>query len=99
MYWGRNGFFFKFAVLKWSVPLGECGRFVVQRSPRGRLGSVLDVGNRLHRMRRRLGYIYQFSQQSSSLKNDLPMSLAEELIMYYLDGGWRRQSLVYFGSP
>ena len=28
----------------------ESGRFVVLRSPRGRLGSVLDMGNRLHRM-------------------------------------------------
>ena len=31
----------------------EPGRFVVQRSPWGRLGSVLVVGNRLRRMRRR----------------------------------------------
>ena len=31
----------------------ESCRFVVLRSPRGRLGSILDVGNRLRRMRGR----------------------------------------------
>ena len=39
----------------------------------GRLGSVLDVCNRLHRMPRCLGRIYQFSQQSSSLRHDQPV--------------------------
>ena len=29
----------------------EICQFVVLRSPRGRLGSVVDVGNRLHRTR------------------------------------------------
>ena len=31
----------------------ESCRFVVLRSPRGRLGSELDMGSRLRRMRRR----------------------------------------------
>ena len=33
----------------------ESCRFVVLRSPRGRLGLVVDMGSRLRRMRRRLG--------------------------------------------
>ena len=35
----------------------ESCRFVVLRSPGGRLGSVLDVRNRLRRLRRRFQYI------------------------------------------
>ena len=35
----------------------ESCRFVVLRSPRGRLGSELDTGNRLRRMRRRFQHI------------------------------------------
>ena len=57
-------------MLKWSAAPVECGRFVVRRSPWGRLGSVLDMRNRLHRIRWRLDDIYQFSQQSSSLRHD-----------------------------
>ena len=43
-------------MLKWSVAPVECGRFVVQRSLWGHLGSVIDVRNRLDRMRRRLDH-------------------------------------------
>ena len=74
---GEKGNIFLFAVLKWSIAPVECCQFVVQRSPWGRLGSVLYVRNRLHRMHRCLGHIYQFSQQSSSLKHDLPMALIQ----------------------
>ena len=35
-----------------AAPVEIC-QFVVLRSPRGRLGSVRDVGNRLRRLRRR----------------------------------------------
>ena len=59
-------------MLKWLVAPVESCRFVVQRSPKGRLGSVLDVRSRLHRMRRRLDHIYQFSQLTSSLTHDQP---------------------------
>ena len=45
----------------------EYGRFVVRRSPWGRLGSVLDMRNRLHRIRWRSDHIYQFSQSLACL--------------------------------
>ena len=48
---GAKKIIFLFAVLKWSVAPVECCQFVVQRSPWGRLGSILDVGSRLHRIR------------------------------------------------
>ena len=70
---GEKGNIFLFAVLKWSVAPVECCQFVVYRSPWGRLGSVLDVRSRLHRTHRRLDHIYQFSQQSSSLRHDQPV--------------------------
>jgi hypothetical protein len=53
--WGPKKFFFLIrdvdgpAML--AAPVESC-RFVARRSPWGHLGKVLDVGNRLHRMRR-----------------------------------------------
>jgi len=55
---------------------------VVRRSPWGRLGSVLDVGNSAHRIHRRLDHIYQFSSQSSSLKHDQAVSEIEVFESY-----------------
>ena len=54
-YWGPKKVFFFIrgvddATRVVEAPV-ECGRFVVQRSPRDRLGSVLDVRLRLHRTR------------------------------------------------
>ena len=42
----------------------ESCQFVVLRSPRDRLGSLLDMGNRLHRMRRRSGHSWSISLSS-----------------------------------
>ena len=64
-YWRAKQLISLFAVLKCSVAPVESCQSVVQRSLWGRLGSVLDVDNRLHRIRWRLDHIYQFSQQSS----------------------------------
>ena len=48
----------------------ESCRFVVLRSPRGRLGSVLDMDNRLRRMRRRFKHFWpkSLSRQRSFSK-------------------------------
>ena len=68
---GPEKVIFLFAVLtvpKWSVAPVECGRFVVQRSPRGRLGSVLDVRNLPYRLR---AYFLLHIQMIKSLASHL----------------------------
>jgi hypothetical protein len=53
----------------------ESCRFVVLRSPRGRLGSVPDMGNRLRRMRGRFDQWIHISTgplRSTALDHDLP---------------------------
>ena len=75
----------------------ESCQFVVLRSLRGHLGSVLDVGNRLHRIRER------FHPSERGPSAPVPSIVDENWtgvdIMCYLDGRWRCQSLVYFGEP
>ena len=76
-YWGPKKVFFFIRGVDDATPgvveaPVELSQFVAQRSPWGRLGSVIDVRTRLHRIRRRLDDIYQFSQQSRSLKHDYP---------------------------
>ena len=53
----------------------ESCRFVVLRSPRGRLGSELDMGSRLRRMRGRFDQWIQIKtgpQQCADLSHDPP---------------------------
>ena len=60
----------------------ESCRFVVLRSPRGRLGSELDMGSRLRRMRRRFNQWIQIKtgpQQCADLSHDPPMTNREAL--------------------
>ena len=52
---GRKNYFFlirELTISPWRAAPVESCRFVVLRSPRGRLGSVQDVGSRLRRMHR-----------------------------------------------
>ena len=60
----------------------ESCRFVVLRSPGGRLGSVLDMGNRLRRMRGRFHRIDTCGQvlsQPSTVSTMIPKVLDPEL--------------------
>ena len=73
-YWGAKKFNFLIRDIDDATMAGasvETYRFVVLRSPRGRLGSVLDVRNRLRRMR---GCFRQYTYQyrSSAVRGAIP---------------------------
>ena len=75
-YWGAKKVVSRFAVLtvpKWSVTPVESCQSVVQRSLWGRLGSILDVGSRLHRLRGRIHHRKSIIQVLSQ-PNDLSQS-------------------------
>ena len=58
-----------------AAPMESC-RSVVLRSPRGRLGSVVDVRNRLHRIRCRFQHISANSLISAAHKTMNSLAMA-----------------------
>ena len=77
-YWGAKKFNFVIRDIDDATRAGasmESSRFVVLGSPRGRLGSELDMGSRLHRMRGRFHRWIQIStgpQQCAETYHDPP---------------------------
>ena len=79
-----------------AAPVEFC-QFVVLRSPRGRLGSVLDMGSRLRRMRGRFHRWIHVSTgplRSTALDHDLPKISIQSPLGSSKYGRMRRRRLL-----
>ena len=83
-YWGVKNVIFLIRDIDDHTMAGvsvESCRFVVLRSPQGRLGSVLDMGSRLRRMHR---CFQQWIQIKTGPQAEGPQQLADQYYTYLL---------------
>ena len=95
-YWGPKKLFFLIRDIDGpamtAAPMESC-QFVALRSPRGRLGSELDMGSRLRRMRGRFDEWIQIKTGPQQLSHDPPKFWIQSSLESPKYGRMRRQRL------